>query len=79
MFALIIDDEVFIFDLHKAYGFAPLDETNLSGYFKILYFKDVLRHYYDYYFCEEEIIKITKYSIFLFRLCTNYLKDLQFV
>ena len=78
MFALIVGNRVLIFDLYKQYGFSDLCETNLSGY-KIIYLKDVLEHYKNYYFNHKQTQKIEKYSVFLFGVCKNYLKDLRLV
>ena len=76
MYALIIDDKVLIFDLTKHYGIHLLDSTNLEGYLLVLNVFDVLNHFKNNYYNENEIYKIEKYSFFMFRICQNYLKDL---
>lgn len=79
MFALIVENRVLIFDLYNQYGFSDLSETNLSGYIKVIYLKDVLEHFKNYYFNHKQTKKIEKYPVFLFDVCKNYLKDLQLV
>lgn len=66
-----------IFDFFKHYGFSKKEATNLSGYLKIIDFRDVLAHYMANYYNDVEKRKITQYSTFLIDLCKKYLKDLQ--
>ena len=75
MFALIILDKVFLFDLLNNYGFYEINEVNLEGYCVIDNYKLVLNHYKENYF-DSDIGKIEKYSNFMFRICVNYVKDL---
>ena len=75
MYALIIFDKIFIFDLTAYYGLFNLSEVNLSGYYLIDDYKDVLLHYKVKYF-NNNIGDIEHIFNFLFRICVNYLKDL---
>ena len=75
MYALLIFDKVFIFDLTAYYGLFSLSEVNLKGYYVIRNYKDVLLHYRDNYF-ENEIGDMEQLYNFLLRVCVNYLKDL---
>ena len=74
MYALIIFEKVFIFDLTAYYGLYDISSINLEGYYLIKNYKDVLMHYKDNYF-EDNIGKVEQLLNFLFRICVNYLKD----
>ena len=76
MYALIVADEVFLFDKLKSYGLYKRDEVNLEGYIVIDDYKAVLNHYEKNYF-DFNLLNIEQYYIFLWRVCVNYLKDLS--
>ena len=78
MFALIINKDVMIFDLTKYSGVYDIEDINLDGYIKILYYIDILEYYKNNYI-NEEITLVERYFDFLFRICVSYLKDLYFV
>ena len=77
MFALIILDEVLIFDELNNYGLYKLDNINLNGYKIINNYKDVLKHYKNNNY-ENDRYKIERYSVFLFKVCQKYIKDYSF-
>ncbi len=74
MYALIMFEKVFIFDLMAYYGLFYLNEVNLNGYVLIEDYKSVLLHYKDKYF-NKDIGDIEQLFDFLFRICVNYLKE----
>ncbi len=78
MFALVVIDRLLIFDLTKHYGFYLINDVNLDGYLYVLDYEIVLEHYKNNYF-DADLKLIEQYSNFLFRVCLNYLKDLQLV
>lgn len=71
MYALILDDEVLIFDFVKHYGIHKLNETPLIGFSCILFLKDIV----SFCSCRDSIFEIERYSDFLFELCLKFLKD----
>ena len=73
MFALIILEDVLIFDALNNYGLYKLCDVNLKGYKVLEDYKAVLNHYQTNYF--DDIYKVEYYSEFLFRVCLKYLKD----
>ena len=75
MYALLIEEKIFLFDFLKSYGFYEQGEVNLSGYYVIRNYKVVLTHYLENYF-DSNLLKIEQFSTFLQRICVNYLKDL---
>ena len=75
MYALIIFDKIFIFDLTAYYGLFNISEVNLSGYYVLDNYRDVLLHYKEKYF-NNDIGDMEQLFKFLFRICVNYLKDL---
>ena len=75
MYALLILDKAFIFDLTAYYGLFSLSEVNLVGYYVIGNYKDILLHYRERYF-KNDIGEIEQLYNFLFRVCVYYLKDL---
>ena len=74
MYALIIGENVFIFDMTAHYGIHPIIDINLEGYQVIKNYKEVLKHYEKNYL--DSIYKIEQYCDFLFRICVIYIKDL---
>ena len=77
MYALIINNEVFIFDISNYYGLYLLDDVNLDGYLKILDFKEVLFYYENNY--QTDLDKLEQYLEFLHSICLKFLKDLLYV
>lgn len=75
MYALIINDEVFLFDMLSYYGIHKLDDVNLNGYQILNDFKAILNHYLENYF-DSNLLIIEQYCKFLQRICVSYLKDL---
>ena len=75
MYALLIEDKIFLFDFLKSYGFYEHNEVNLSGYYVIRNYNVVLKHYLENYF-DSNLLNVEQFSIFLQRICVNYLKDL---
>lgn len=74
MYALIIDAEIFRFDMNRGYGFVNICDVNLNDFIKVLCLGDVLEHYINK--CENDVYKVEEYSMFLLRICQIYLKDL---
>ena len=74
MYALIIGENVFIFDMTAHYGIHSLIDVKLEGYQVIKKYKEVLKHYEKNYL--DSIYKIEQYCDFLFRICVIYVKDL---
>ena len=73
MFALIVDDDVFVFDLLYYYGFRKLEGTKLNEYCAVLYYSDVLEHYIENNVIDLSTLEL--YSTFLHKICIKYLKD----
>ena len=73
MFALIINESVFLFDMLQHYGVHLIIDVNLKGY-QIIEYKDVIKHYEENYF-DSDLINIEQYSIFLYKICLNYIRD----
>lgn len=75
VFALIVYDDVLLFDMTKHYGLYKRSDVNLEGYLKVLYYEDVIKHYVNNYFKNNCVKKVEQYSNFLFRICISYLED----
>ena len=73
MYALIILDELFIFDFKKTYGFVTLKEQNLSDFIKVLSVDEVLGNYQKNH--ENDVYEVEEYSSFLHKICLMFLKD----
>ena len=76
MFALIILDEVLLFDELKHYGLYKICDVNLKGYKVLRDYKTIINHY-KLTRNSDDIYKVEKYSNFLFRICLRYLKDVS--
>lgn len=76
MYALILNEEIFLFDKINSYGFYKRDEVNLEGYVVLYDFMAVLNHFMKNYF-DSNLIEIEQYNIFLLRICLDYIKDLS--
>lgn len=74
MFALIILEDVLIFDELKIYGLYKICDVNLKGYKILRDYKAIINHYKQTR-NSDDVYKVEKYSNFLFRICLNYLKD----
>ena len=74
MYALIVGDELFRFDMNRGYGFVNRCDVNINDFIKVLCLSDVLEHYVTK--CENDVYKMEEYSMFLLRICWEYLKDL---
>ena len=74
MFALIILEEVLIFDELKCYGLYKICDINLKGYKILRDYKTIIDHYKQTR-NTDDVYKVEKYSTFLFRICLDYLKD----
>ena len=75
MYALIIKEEVLLFDMTTHYGLHNSKDVNLEGYQIINDYKKVFRHYEENYF--DSVFNIEQYCDFLFKVCVIYIKDLQ--
>ena len=74
MYALIIEDELFRFDINRGYGFILKKDANLNEFIKVLYLSDVLDYYMKKY--DNNVYLMEEYSMFLLRICQIYLKKL---
>lgn len=72
MYALIIYDEVLIFDLNKHYGIYKYSECKLVDFLKVLEFNEVINYCSS---CFIDSFEIMPYLEFLHYLCVKYLKD----
>ena len=72
MYALIIEEELFVFDHHKNYGFISLDGKNLNDFIKVLSFELVLENCKKY---DNGVYQVEEYSHFLHKICLMYLRD----
>lgn len=72
MYALIIDDDVLIFDLDKHYGIYKLNECTLVGFLKVLNYYEIVNYCSK---CMIDPYEIVEYSDFLHNVCVGYIKD----